>query len=153
MLVHLDTSVLVDAFTGERRSLLRLPAATVRADVITFSSIVRYEWLRGPRTEGETEAVDELFALDDVVVFGPREAARAATLYRQVKGARQRQADLAIAACALERGAALWTLNRPDFVDIPELMLYEARSEERRVGKECRSRWAPDHVRKKNWTE
>src|SRR5947207_13051480 len=29
----------------------------------------------------------------------------------------------------------------------PEL----ARSEERRVGKECRSRWAPDHEKKKYW--
>src|SRR5437867_12787112 len=26
----------------------------------------------------------------------------------------------------------------------------ERRSEERRVGKECRSRWAPDHEKKKN---
>src|SRR6266487_6615511 len=25
-----------------------------------------------------------------------------------------------------------------------------ARSEERRVGKECRSRWSPDHLKKKN---
>jgi len=57
-------------------------------------------------------------------VFGHREAARAASLYRRVKGARQRQADLAIAACAIERGASLWTLNRPDFNDIPGLMLF-----------------------------
>src|SRR2546430_6738302 len=27
--------------------------------------------------------------------------------------------------------------------------LDEARSEERRVGKECRSRWSPDHLKKK----
>src|SRR5947199_9093085 len=27
---------------------------------------------------------------------------------------------------------------------------YQARSEERRVGKECRSRWAPDRYKKKN---
>ena len=27
----------------------------------------------------------------------------------------------------------------------PELPLEEARSEERRVGKECRSRWSPYH--------
>src|SRR5262249_60375294 len=25
------------------------------------------------------------------------------------------------------------------------------RSEERRVGKECRSRWTPDHLKKKSW--
>lgn len=33
--------------------------------------------------------------------------------------------DLAIAACALEHGAALWTLNRDDFADIPDLRLFE----------------------------
>ena len=27
------------------------------------------------------------------------------------------------------------------------------RSEERRVGKECRSRWSPDHLKKKNVSE
>src|SRR5215216_912576 len=28
-----------------------------------------------------------------------------------------------------------------------------ARSEERRVGKECRSRWSPYHSKKKRWTD
>jgi predicted nucleic acid-binding protein len=124
MLVHLDTSVLIDAFTGERRSLIRLRAATAKGDVIAFSSIVLYEWLRGPRTDDEKHAVDAFFALDQVPVFGRREAELAADLYGHVKGARQRQADLAIAACAIERGACLWTLNRSDFRDIPGLMLF-----------------------------
>jgi predicted nucleic acid-binding protein len=124
MLVHLDTSVLVDAFTGPRRSLGRLRAATAKGDVVTFSSIVLYEWLRGPRIEGEKEAVEAFVASDIVTVFGRREAVRAAGLYRRVKGARQRQADIAIAACAVEAGAALWTLNRSDFADIPELTLF-----------------------------
>ena len=48
-------------------------------------------------------------------LFGRPEAARAADLYGRVKGARQRHADLAIAACAIELGASLWTLNRSDF--------------------------------------
>src|SRR5690348_18168505 len=30
---------------------------------------------------------------------------------------------------------------------VNEHLLYQARSEERRVGKECRSRWSADHVR------
>ena len=32
--------------------------------------------------------------------------------------------DLAIAACAIEWGAALWTLNRSDFDDVPGLTLF-----------------------------
>jgi predicted nucleic acid-binding protein len=44
-----------------------------------------------------------------------------------VKRARHRQADLAIAACALEHNAQLWTLNEPDFADVPGLNLYQPR--------------------------
>lgn len=123
MLIHLDTSVLVDAFTGERRRLPRVRAATARGDVLAFSTIVLYEWLRGPRTEDEKQAVEAFFDLDVAPPFGRREAARAADLYRRVKRARQRQADLAIAACAIEYGAQLWTLNRSDFDDVPGLRL------------------------------
>jgi predicted nucleic acid-binding protein len=123
MLIHMDTSVLVDAFTGTRRSLPRLRAATAKGHVATFSTIVLFEWLRGPRTDSEKEAVDAFFQLD-LPVFGRREASLAADLYGRVKGARQRQADLAIAACAIEIGASLWTLNRSDFDDVPGLTLY-----------------------------
>ena len=124
MLIHLDTSVLVDAFTGDRRSLPRLRAATAKGDVIGFSTIVLYEWLHGPRADGETQAVDVFFEMDLVPAFGKREAELAADLYGRVRGARQRQADLAIAACAIEAGAALWTLNRADFADLPGLTLF-----------------------------
>jgi predicted nucleic acid-binding protein len=93
-------------------------------EVTTFSTIVLYEWLRGPRTDAEREAVDEFFASYRLVAFGVRESEQAALLYGQVRQARQRQADLTIAACAIEHGAKLWTLNEKDFADIPELGLY-----------------------------
>ena len=126
MLIHLDTSVLIDAFTGSRRLLRAVRTVTVRGDSIAFSSIVLYEWLRGPRSEAETSAVAAFFAGDEPAAFGAREAERAAELYRRVKGARQRQADLAIAACAIQHGASLWTLNPADFDDVPGLMLYRS---------------------------
>lgn len=124
MLVHVDTSVLVDAFTGPRRSLARLEAATIAGEVMSFCSIVLYEWLRGPRTEDEVETVRAFFETERLPAFGERDARTAAALYRRVKRARQRQADLAIAACAIEQGAALWTLNDGDFNDIPGLRLF-----------------------------
>ena len=123
-MIHLDTSVLIDAFTGSRRSLSAVRRATAASEAMTFSSLVLFEWLRGPRTDDERRAVEVFFAADAVAVFGVREAELASSLYRQVKGARQRQADLAIAACAIEHGARLWTLSTRDFDDIPGLRLY-----------------------------
>jgi len=127
MLIHLDTSVLVDAFTGPRRSLGHVESATIAGHVIAYSAIVEYEWLRGPRTSDEQEAVRRFFGADAVAPFGEREAGTAASLYRGVKRARQRQADLAVAACAIEHGAQLWTLNVADFEDVSGLMLYRPR--------------------------
>jgi predicted nucleic acid-binding protein len=125
MLIHVDTSVLVDAFTGPRRSLAPLETATINGEVVSFCSIVLYEWLRGPRTEDEVETVRAFFETDRLANFGEGDATTAAALFRQVKRARQRQADLAIAACAIEDGAALWTLNADDFDDVPGLRLYQ----------------------------
>lgn len=127
MLIHLDTSVLVDAFTGPRRALARLAHATSEGHVLSFCAIVQYEWLRGPRTQGEEEAVRRFFGTGGVVAFGDREAQTAAALYRRVKRPRTRQADLAVAACAVEHNARLWTLNEKDFADVPGLNLYQSR--------------------------
>jgi predicted nucleic acid-binding protein len=45
-------------------------------------------------------------------------------LYSSVKRARGREIDLAIAACAMVHGAALWTDNPRDFSDLPDLRLF-----------------------------
>jgi predicted nucleic acid-binding protein len=89
MLIHLDTSVLVDAFTGPRRALPHIAAATSAGHVIAFCALVQYEWLRGPRTPAEDGAVRRFFGDDTIVAFGSREAEIAAALYRRVKRARQ----------------------------------------------------------------
>lgn len=121
MIVHLDTSALVDALTGPRRSLDRLTTLVQEEHRIGVSTIVLYEWLRGPRTPAELAAQEELFPREAAVAFGTAEAHTAAQLYQRLKRARGREIDLAIAACALTSGASLWTLNRTDFQDIPDL--------------------------------
>ena len=125
MLIHLDTSILVDAFSGARRSMPALREASLQGHVTTFATLVLYEWLRGSRADGEVVAVERFFSAVPPSQFGPEEAKRAAALFRQVSRARRRQVDLAIAACAIEARASLWTLNRSDFRDLPGLMLYE----------------------------
>jgi predicted nucleic acid-binding protein len=121
--VHLDTSALVDALTGPRRSLDALAALVDDGHRLALSTIVLYEWLRGPRTSTELAAQDELFAEETIVPFGSAEARLAAQLYGRVKRPRGRELDVAIAACALAHDATLWTLNPSDFRDIPNLRL------------------------------
>ena len=125
-MIHLDTSVLVDALTGPRRSAAALRRVLHGSERIAIAALVLYEWLRGPRREIEVAHQEALLPAADALPFGPREAAVAARLYRAVPRARQREFDLGVAACALTSGAALWTLNPRDFGDIPGLELFEA---------------------------
>jgi predicted nucleic acid-binding protein len=123
MIVHVDTSAMVDALTGPRRSLDILIRLTDHGHRLTLSTIVLFEWLRGPRTRAELVAQEELFPSEQAVAFGSAEAALAARLYKQVARPRGREIDLAVAACAVANGAAIWTLNGEDFRDIPGLKL------------------------------
>lgn len=123
-MILLDTSILIDALSGPRRSAAALRAVLERGERILLPTLVLYEWLRGPRLREELAAQEALFPPEAAVPFGPREAAMAADLYRKVGRARGREIDLAIAACALTHAAALWTLNRSDFAGIPDLTLF-----------------------------
>ncbi len=123
MIVHVDTSALVDALTGPRRSLDTLIAHTAAGHRLMLSSIALYEWRRGPRTSEELAVQEELFPSEAAVSFGPAEAVVAARLYGKVGRPRGREIDLSVAACALVAEAAIWTLNVKDFRDIPDLRL------------------------------
>jgi predicted nucleic acid-binding protein len=124
-MIHLDTSILIDALTGARRSAPALRGAIGRGERIVLSSLVLYEWRRGPRIGPELDAQEALMPADAAVPFDAVAAARAAALYASLKRPRGREIDLAIAACALVHDAALWTLNLDDFSDVPGLALYD----------------------------
>ncbi|HEY3453032.1 MAG TPA: type II toxin-antitoxin system VapC family toxin [Bryobacteraceae bacterium] len=119
----LDTSVLIDSLSGPKRSAPALRTAIERGERILVPSLVLYEWLRGPRLPAEIDAQEALFPRESGIAFGSREASLSAELYRSVPRPRGREIDLAIAACAIVRDAALWTLNTVDFKDIPQLRL------------------------------
>src|SRR5262249_10124754 len=122
-MIQLDTSALIDSLTGKRRSEPRLRQLIENSERVYLSALVVFEWRRGPRSAEEVQDQTELFPEAEIIPFTIREAAIAADLYRLVKRARGREVDLAIAACAIAHNAALWTLNRDDFKDIPDLKL------------------------------
>ena len=123
-MILLDTSALIDRLTGPRRSARALRRAIAQGERVVLATLVLYEWLRGPRRPEELAAQEALFPRESAIPFGPSEAATAADLYRTLSGARGREIDLAIAACAIAWDARLWTLNVADFKDIPGLELY-----------------------------
>jgi predicted nucleic acid-binding protein len=120
-MIHLDTSVLVRALTGERTEAAALRERVRDGIRLGLSTLVLYEWWRGPRSDQERADQEALFPARAAVAFGVREAAIAADLYARLKRPRRREIDIAIAACAIADGASLWTLNPRDFHDIPDL--------------------------------
>lgn len=123
-MIHLDTSILIDALTGPRRSLPDVRRVVADGIRLGASSLVLYEWRRGPRVQAELAMEAVLLGPDTIVNFAENEARLAAELYRKVKRPRGRELDIAIAACALSRSAQFWTLNPKDFQDIPGLDLH-----------------------------
>ncbi len=123
-MIHLDTSVLIDALTGPRRSMHALRRVVADGNRLGISSLALYEWRRGPRTELELAVEAALLGPEAIAAFGEAEARIAAAVYRAVRRARGREIDLAIAACAMTQDAGLWTLNPADFDDIPGLELH-----------------------------
>ena len=123
-MIHLDTSIMIDALTGARRSMPALRRAVADGNRLGISSLALYEWRRGPRTETELAIEAALVGPECVVAFGEVEAQLAAVAYRAVRRSRGREIDVAIAACSMSQDARLWTLNPSDFDDIPGLELY-----------------------------
>jgi predicted nucleic acid-binding protein len=122
--ILLDTSALIHCLTGRRRSARALRRAIESGERAVLSTIVLYEWLRGPRVREELAAQEALFPRETALAFGAAEAAKAAELCRSLAGARGREIDLAIAASAICWDARLWTVNVGDFEDIPGLELF-----------------------------
>ena len=126
MTVHVDTSFLIHALTGDFPGIDSLEEAATRGERLRVSTLVLFEWLRGPRTDQELRLQERFTPAAEAVPFGVEEARAAAKVYRALPRARGRDVDIAIAACAIEHEAALWTLNPQDFKDIPGLRLYRA---------------------------
>ena len=123
-MIVLDTTVLVDALTGPKRSASTLRMVIERGERLLLPSLVLYEWLRGPRLQAELDAQEALFPSGAAVPFGSAEAVAASRLYCALSRPRGREMDIAIAAVAISRDADLWTLNPRDFANIPGIRLF-----------------------------
>jgi len=122
-MIHLDTSVLIDAFSGKKLLAPRLRYLLETGERIYLSTLVLFEWRRGPRIPEQLDAQEALFPSTDAVPFGSPESLVAADICKKIKRARGREIDIAIAACAIAHNAELWTAYPDDFKDIPDLKL------------------------------
>ncbi len=122
-MILLDTSVLIESLAGQRLAFSDLTRLLERGEMVGLCTIALYEWLRGPRLPLELATQEALFPAEAALPFETADARISAELYRSVSRARSREADIAIAACAIRRDAELWTVNRADFADIPRLRL------------------------------
>ncbi len=120
-MIFLDTSVLIEALSGSRKSASALRQALEDGERVQLPALVLFEWLRGPRRAQELAAQEALFPSAAAIGFGPAEAAEAAALYRGLARPRGREIDIAVAACAICHDATLWTINTKDFDDLPGL--------------------------------
>ncbi len=121
--VHLDTDFLIKAVsTGgdERSRLLRLVGNNTP---VGMSVVAWYEFARGPRSPEQLALASLVIEEDDLVAFDAAVAQAAAETFRRLGSPRRRANDIAIGTTAAAQGAILWTLNRDDFVGIPELEL------------------------------
>ena len=125
-MIIVDTSALIDSLAGPKRSAERMRGLIEAGERLLLPTIVLYEWWRGPRRPEELAAQEALFPADGALAFDVEQAEIAARLYRAVPRPRGRELDLAIAAHAISRDAALWTVNVDDFADIEGLLLVGA---------------------------
>jgi predicted nucleic acid-binding protein len=72
--IVIDTSVLVDALTGLKRSGSKIRSALAEDETILLPALVLYEWLRGPRIAEELALQESLFPAKSAIPFDTEEA-------------------------------------------------------------------------------
>jgi predicted nucleic acid-binding protein len=122
-LYHIDTDVLVYAISMRGPEQRRLEKLLASESPIEASSLVWYEFARGPRTPEQLAVARDIFGDRGIVPFSVELAETAAEQFRRLGSPRKRAADIAIGVVARSRGAVLLTRNARDFAGIDGLDL------------------------------
>src|SRR2546428_13461300 len=99
-MIHLDTSVFIDVFSGEKPLAPRLRELLDRGERVSFSTLVLFEWRRGPRMPEQIAAQEALFPSSEAIPFGSAEGLVASEVYWKIKRPRGRETVFYCAACA-----------------------------------------------------
>ena len=70
-MIVLDTSLLIDALTGPRRSAAAMREAVEAGERFLLPTLVLYEWLRGPRLPEELDAQEALLPSEQSLASVP----------------------------------------------------------------------------------
>src|SRR5206468_11924137 len=97
-MIHLDTSVLIDLFSGEKPLAPRLRELLDRGERVSFSTLVLFEWRRGPRMPEHIAAQEALFPSSEAIPLGGGVALVASAVYWKINRPRGREVDISIAA-------------------------------------------------------
>lgn len=126
--VLLDTDVLSALMRRDRRVSPAARAYLRQQARLTFSIITRYEILRGLKAKdagAQLTAFDRLCAVSEVLPLTDPIVVRAADIYASLhqRGALISDADILIAATAMEHGVPVASINRAHFSRIAGLTL------------------------------
>jgi predicted nucleic acid-binding protein len=94
--ILLDTSVVIDGMTGDRRLLPAQTRLLGQGEKLVLCTLVLYEWLRGPRLPVELTLQESLFPSEAALPFEAADARISAELYRSAPRARLRQVELLV---------------------------------------------------------
>ena len=122
-LFHLDTDFLIFAISTRGPEWRRLSKLLASASPVEASSLVWYEFSRGPRTPEQLAVARDIFAEAGVIPFSEQLADAAADQFRRLGSPRKRAADIAIGVVARSRSATLLTRNARDFAGIDQLII------------------------------
>src|SRR5256885_8595785 len=116
-----------------RSSVLEMPIVTGLDGclIVFFSSRRRHTRLQGDWSSDVCSS--------DLDCLGPSE------LYPWMRRITRLKATMILHWDSVSAPLQEWPLYEGEVVEIPQCLLGRKRSEERRVGKECRSRWSPYH--------